>query len=570
VAGFLAGDGSWRIALPGAALLFLLGSCAPLNLDSSLREAYPANDFEHRCHVRSAAFSDEKNGLATDSCARVLATNDGGASWRPLAPGERGLEVPFARLVWLSARQGIAFQNEDRQAYLTNDGGQSWHLSTWRLGLGNGLSFSGQRMWRCVGSGTLLRSNDAGESWTTLDAPHCSTLSFADENAGWLAGSEGLFRTDDGGQTWRPIPPPPTAASDVLLWTRDLGWIQGYEGLFRTTDGGAHWTAVKVRDYNDQPPSVLRQGQRVLLLANAATTIEEGVPVFSPHVSPWGDHGALVIDHLLKWYRNRELVRQAPLIERKRPPSRETVGHGFALNTDQRWAWSTQHLYHSDDGGRSWFLISNDPEAIERLGFVDPRNGIAQAKAGWLRSSDAGRTWRPASGNAWDRYELATAEGRAVASPVACLASSQEGYAELRFGEQGCFGGHEDKLRIEWSQTMATAAIGDDRAQPIDPQRRRETVQSFISAIERREVPLGMEGTNNTFAQIQWSCDGKTDKLAFFSNDMDIARYLKGGILPGSPANKWYLRAFGLRNAGDRALKSLSASSTSQPIPPAR
>lgn len=99
-----------------------------------------------------------------------------------------------------------------------------------------------------VGFGTLLATNDGGESWTfqNLDLVRgLTSVHFTDRSRGWVVGSEGtILATTDGGKTWT------TQASgtkqllnSVYFVNAERGWAAGREGtILATTDGGNTWS----------------------------------------------------------------------------------------------------------------------------------------------------------------------------------------------------------------------------------------------------------------------------------------------------------------------------------------
>ena len=96
--------------------------------------------------------------------------------------------------------------------------------------------------------GSILRTTDAGATWTRISsgtAARLSGVSFADANTGIAVGDQGaILRTVDGGSTWTPQP----SGTTNVLWgvsftDAGTGTVVGDAGtILRTTDGGATWS----------------------------------------------------------------------------------------------------------------------------------------------------------------------------------------------------------------------------------------------------------------------------------------------------------------------------------------
>jgi photosystem II stability/assembly factor-like uncharacterized protein len=100
-------------------------------------------------------------------------------------------------------------------AYLTSDGGQSWH--SW-LATGNEIFINPDKGWRLFSYGdgqpsSLQQTTDGGITWKTIKAVAWQTaqFDFVSEQVGWGIVSEGInssfVHTSDGGKTWIEIKP---------------------------------------------------------------------------------------------------------------------------------------------------------------------------------------------------------------------------------------------------------------------------------------------------------------------------------------------------------------------------
>ena len=99
--------------------------------------------------------------------------------------------------------------------------------------------------------GTMLRTTDAGLTWTVQTSGTTNTLrgvSFADASTGWAVGDAGtILRTGDGGLTWTD-----QFSGSYRFWAvsfvdANIGTAVSDGTILRTTDGGDAWV-VQYRD----------------------------------------------------------------------------------------------------------------------------------------------------------------------------------------------------------------------------------------------------------------------------------------------------------------------------------
>ena len=154
----------------------------------------------------------------------ILHTTDGGVTWTNLAPAGsestalQGLSVLDANDVWVT---GVAKD----------------------------------------GYATLLKSSDAGASWTrqsggdVTNADHLIGLSAVDSQTAWAGGGTGsryiALRTTDGGTTWNWQAEVNGAwdANEVCAVSTSVVWTACDFSLHRSSDGGANWAAHGVGGY---------------------------------------------------------------------------------------------------------------------------------------------------------------------------------------------------------------------------------------------------------------------------------------------------------------------------------
>ena len=215
-------------------------------------------------------------------------TQDGGQTWTVQLSREGGLgPVRFASAArgWIAAaRPGDARRGVD---ILTSaDGGVSW--STVFRSADDVLTIdaaSEREAWILTRDGAfctssscsrydLLRTSDAGTTWTSLGNPyvqatcsggHLRGLVFASPSAGWMGislgpgganvGDGGLMRSRDGGRTWDCRRPPQnvsfvSVADPLRVWARSDPGGSSLKGsvpaLLASEDGGDTWHALTI------------------------------------------------------------------------------------------------------------------------------------------------------------------------------------------------------------------------------------------------------------------------------------------------------------------------------------
>lgn len=123
-------------------------------------------------------FVDSRHGWAVGHAATIIATDDGGRTWR-LQNYEPELEQPFLDVLFFDRERGFAIGAYD-MFYKTGDGGETWieyepalSLGEWHLNavtqLEDGtLVIAGE-------TGLLSKSTDGGETWRLIEGPYAGT-----------------------------------------------------------------------------------------------------------------------------------------------------------------------------------------------------------------------------------------------------------------------------------------------------------------------------------------------------------------------------------------------------------
>jgi photosystem II stability/assembly factor-like uncharacterized protein len=214
--------------------------------------------------LHSVFFLDQNRGWAVGSKGALLATEDGGRSWkakpRPSDDVLRDIYFSDERNGWLVCERNVyeLKTKEDPRTYLMNtkDGGEHWN----RVSI-DGVDVDARlvravfrprgRGWVFGEHGAIFKSRDWGENWIKLQSPTRNLLlggAFIDDYRGWLVGAGStILQTSDGGETWHRSKLPD--AKDVRFTATSfvdnrVGWAVGSAGnVYRTVNGGRTWQA---------------------------------------------------------------------------------------------------------------------------------------------------------------------------------------------------------------------------------------------------------------------------------------------------------------------------------------
>jgi len=211
-------------------------------------------------------FSTPSRGTAVGDFGVIVHSEDGGATWERISlpddfklpdsvldtgvdPGDAilyGLSFADADHGWIAGEFGTLLA--------TTDGGRSWRqLPSGLESTLFGIGFADAQHGIAVGiDGVILATEDGGQSWKRLPAPFAERSYYdvaISGKYGWIVGGQGtLLRSSDGGRTWQAQSVPIKYAADWfrgLSLVGDRGFLVGGSGLIYTTAGDS---AVLLRD----------------------------------------------------------------------------------------------------------------------------------------------------------------------------------------------------------------------------------------------------------------------------------------------------------------------------------
>jgi photosystem II stability/assembly factor-like uncharacterized protein len=252
--------------------------------------------------------------------------------------------------------------------------------------------------WAVGGRGTLIFTEDGGETWKVRARPTEDALRdvyFSDERNGWLVCERSIYdlkekdeprtyllRTVDAGATWKRIN---VIGTDVdarlvraLFTDEGRGWAFGEEGaLYTTRDGGETWERQRVPTRN-------------LLLGGWFLNSEQGWLVGA---------GATIlqtIDGGQTWRAGTLLGQEAQVPGRLEEAKRVRFTAASFVNRKRGWAVGAEgRVFASTDGGRTWSQQNANVSAdLYDVKFLDEREGWAAGAGGTLiHTLDGGNRW---------------------------------------------------------------------------------------------------------------------------------------------------------------------------------
>ena len=234
-----------------------------------------------------------------------------------------------------------------------------------------------QNGWVVGYDGTVMKTNDGGETWTGLrvDSGDFRDIQFLDSDRGWLAGRDGAFyRTCDAGESWERIIsggyPADEDFSNVYFQGESLGFVQGLLGVYRTEDGGEEW-------YNYWLPFVPYKGAWDMSFVNEKEGFLLG--------TQWMEEDPVLLysttDGGLTWrgvFGARSSVLAGVLTIRFIDGETGWAGGGVIMKTS--------------NGGQSW-EIQLSPAVVRDFFFFDGERGYAVGGKSIVKTMDGGATW---------------------------------------------------------------------------------------------------------------------------------------------------------------------------------
>ena len=321
---------------------------------------------------------------------RALYSGDGGLTWRIDSANKQFSTIVFTDTMHgISAGGVLSSTNRTNHYTITSDGGATWSPRAFPLGVQGELAevlackkAADGSLWLTDSRGMILRTLDAGNSWTNLAGYNVSLrkISFTSPLSGWVSGvanANVLLHTTDGGKHWNthfPLDTLKDISYGPVFINEQTGWYvsvtkAGVKSLVKTSDGGATWQPLPTL-----PPS------RIIAIFPVSESIlieQSGSPV------EWN----ISKDGGTTWELHEFFNEMSASNFVISPVS----GLGIA-------AGKLGAVGVSRDGGRTWSYAPSAPEEQKQLyipAIIDDNNWWIGGNEGWLVSTnDGGKTWR--------------------------------------------------------------------------------------------------------------------------------------------------------------------------------
>jgi photosystem II stability/assembly factor-like uncharacterized protein len=325
------------------------------------------------------------------------------------------------------------------------------------LGLVNALNdvffWDAQTGWAMGEKGTILHTDDGGETWQWQDSPVDGSLQrvvFVDAQTGWIAyprwnDASVLLQTQDGGRTWVERSLPFQNDYDMTWTDANNGWLASSRKVFHSSDGGQTW----------QEQALPQQDQRWEFIASVD---EQHVWVVTRDVILRTDDGGVT------WtsYPLAQALSETPTY----------LEDLVFVDAQTGWAiLGNNTIAHTTDGGRTWQAQYTAKEnRIYRLDFEDARTGWAWNSDVIWRTTDGGATWEKYEMTPWNRRDVtfvderrAWAVGGWIIGPRSTIAYSDDGGVTWQLWDQ-----HIVVPPLAYTSAARLSSYLRQRAPPVD------------------------------------------------------------------------------------------------------
>ena len=245
------GDLQYGLALPGGEVMWAAGSDGKVWLSEDAGRTWGLQPTPTMETLQDIAAWDRNRAVAVGNQGVVIATSDGGKSWRSIDAPRSKLANKLMRVA--AVEGGTAWAVGEVGALLqSRDYGATWlRAMPEKDAAWNGIFASRQKLWLAGEFGHLAVSDDGGARWTDVATPVKTSLmaiAFRDDTEGVAVGLDGVvLATQDGGATWLAQPSGTREHLFDVTWD-GVSWVAvGDKGVLVVGDAsGRSWQSSRV------------------------------------------------------------------------------------------------------------------------------------------------------------------------------------------------------------------------------------------------------------------------------------------------------------------------------------
>jgi photosystem II stability/assembly factor-like uncharacterized protein len=382
--------------------------------------------------VYSVFFLDSQTGYAAggppDWTSTIYKTTDGGANWQCMFPFYMSDRI-LNNIFFVNGQVGWAV-GERSEAYRTDDGGSSW--ASYPVGTNddfNAVWFTdAMHGWIVSSFGIIYRTLNGGYTWSsdTLSLHPLLSICFTGDSTGYICGYQGLiFKTEDGGNSWTQKTSALSGTLNKIQFvSQDTGFIVG-DGVERTIDGGNTWQVLTTQPYYSGSFPVGSTGYVTGAFGLISKSEDYGATWnrLGEFAGFYGINASYFLDENDGWliglddspgtktWRTRDGGETWAPIDTQY--NYFYVKNLFFTDTLNGWATGTTGIYHTQDGGYSWYTQYYIPEYSNEFGplfFTDRYTGWTSREDTLYTTHDGGTTWQTSvlapSASLWSKFFL--------------------------------------------------------------------------------------------------------------------------------------------------------------------
>ena len=225
-------------------------------------------------------------------------------------------------------------------------------------------------------NGTVLKSVDQGNSWTSLvfdSLVDLNVVHFINKDTGYV-GADGLFRTYNGGIDWNTLLPDSIPIYEVYFPNDSIGYLGSFQSVYRTEDYGMNWLEV-----------FRAEGRQNGFNAIHFPTEETGYFIGGTSANE-------------TFFRTTDNGRTFQEVTNGFISIKESV---FFLNPDTGYmcGWYNGLIVRTEDGGQSWYYPANEwVHQCKDIYFLNENEGYyidnSGGRYGIYYTSDNAKSWQ--------------------------------------------------------------------------------------------------------------------------------------------------------------------------------